>query len=156
MIYVFDTNTFSDLFKSYYRGRFPTLWGHFDQMIEAGSITSTREVKRELEIGPVHTLIDWSKDNAEVFTTPTAEEAAIVRRIYEVEHFQQNIELKKMLKGGLNADPFIVAKAGTIEGTVVTLEVEKPNAAKVPNICKELDIPCMNLEQFMEAEDWQF
>ena len=61
-----------------------------------------------------------------------------------------------LLKGGLNADPFIIAKAGAIEGTVVTLEVEKPKAAKVPNICNEFDIPCINLEQFMEAEDRQF
>ncbi len=49
MTYVFDTNAFSQLFHSYYPGRFPTLWANFDQLIEDGEITSTREVGREIE-----------------------------------------------------------------------------------------------------------
>jgi hypothetical protein len=61
-----------------------------------------------------------------------------------------------LLKGGKNADPFVVARAATIDGTVVSLEAMKANAAKIPNICKHFGLPCINLEQFMEAEDWQF
>jgi hypothetical protein len=156
MIYAFDTNAFSDLFKSFYRGRFPSLWTLFDTMVEEGRIVSTREVRREIEDGPIHSLVEWSKDNAEFFTTPTAEEAAFVRKIFAVAHFQQNIEAKKLLKGGKNADPFVVARAATIDGTVVSLEAMKANAAKIPNICKHFGLPCINLEQFMEAEDWQF
>jgi hypothetical protein len=36
------------------------------------------------------------------------------------------------------------------------MELLKPNAAKIPNICKHFKIPCMTLEEFMEAEGWQF
>ena len=156
MTYVFDTNVFSDLFKSYYRSRFPTLWVHFDGLVDSGNIVSTREVRREIENSSVHSLIDWCKANAGVFSTPTAAEAEFVREIYSVTHFQQNIEQKKLLKGGLNADPFIIAKANAIGGTVVALEREKPKAVKVPNICTHFHVPCMNLEQFMEAEGWSF
>lgn len=156
MIYVYDTNTFSDLFKSFYRSRFPSLWERFDEMIEGERITSTREVKREIVIGPVAPLVEWTKDHGDVFTTPNADEALFIRDIYAVRHFQQNIEERKILKGGLNADTFIIAKAASIQGTVVTLEKAKKNGVRVPNICEHFKVPCMNLEEFMEAEDWSF
>jgi len=155
-MYVFDTNTFSELFKSFYRSRFPTLWELFDRMIEENQITSTREVRREIAIGPSPLLIDWSTENTDVFATPNAEEAGVVRNIYEVDHFQHNIEQKKLLKGGLNADPFVIARASVVGGNVVTLEKHVHNGAKIPNICEHLGVSCMNLEQFMEAEDWRF
>ena len=77
-------------------------------------------------------------------------------QIYAVSHFQQNIERQKLLKGGVLADPFVVAKASVIEGTVVTMELLKDNAAKIPNICDHFGVRCMHLEDFMEAEGWEF
>ncbi len=70
--------------------------------------------------------------------------------------FQANIEQQKLYKGGHNADPFVIAKAATDGFTVVTMEKLKPNAAKIPNICKHFNVPCMTLEEFMAAEGWQF
>ena len=56
-----------------------------------------------------------------------------------------------------NADPFVIAKAATVEeGTVVSMEKGKPNAVKVPNICEQFGIPCIDLEKFMEQENWRF
>jgi hypothetical protein len=80
----------------------------------------------------------------------------MVARIYAVKHFQQNIAQQKLLKGGRNADPFIIAR-GAVEGrTVVTMEVFKANSAKIPNICRHLGVKCLTLEEFMEAERWEF
>ena len=156
MIYVFDTNAFGQLFHSFYPGRFPTLWANFDALVADGSITSTREVLREIEDAPVESLRDWAKSNKELFPTPTANEGAFIAQIFTVTHFQQLIEQKKLLKGGKNADPFIVARAAIISGTVVTMEKEPKDGAKIPNICRHFNIPCVSLEGFMEAEDWEF
>ena len=52
--------------------------------------------------------------------------------------------------------PFVVAKAAVIGSAVVTLERKRPNAAKIPNICDHLGVQCLDLEQFMEKEGWQF
>jgi hypothetical protein len=73
-----------------------------------------------------------------------------------VPHFQQNLEQQKLLKGGLNADPFVIARAAVEQRTVVTMEKLKPHAAKIPNICQHFGVACMTLEEFMEAENWQF
>jgi len=154
-MYVFDTSPLSNLFRHFYRRRFPTLWEQFDGLIADGTVTSTREVRRELDL---YAYLDeqWVRDNGGIFTTPTAAETQIIREIYAVPHFQQNIELKKIQKGGLNADPFVVAKAHAGGGVVITLEGAPPNAAKIPNICQHFGVRCLNLEEFMEEEGWQF
>jgi hypothetical protein len=36
------------------------------------------------------------------------------------------------------------------------MEQLKPNAAKIPNICDHFSVPCFDLEEFMEAEGWEF
>lgn len=152
--YVFDTSAFI-LLRNFYRERFPTLWKYFDDLVATGGITSTREVRRELE---QYAIVDddFIGKNKTIFTSPTADEAQFIKKIYAVPHFQQNIEHKKIEKGGLNADPFVIAKAAVNYGTVVTLERGRPNAAKIPNICQRFNIRCFDLEQFMEAERWQF
>ncbi|MFN4281435.1 MAG: PIN domain-containing protein [Alphaproteobacteria bacterium] len=155
-MYVFDTAPLSTLFKNYYRNRFPTLWERFDALIDEGHIVSTREVLREVRDGAVESLRLWAVDKQELFFTPTAAEAAFIAGIYGVAHFQQNIEQKKLLKGGRNADPFVIAKAATEGRAVVTMELFKQNGVKIPNICGHFGVPCLTLEAFMEQEGWAF
>lgn len=156
MSYVFDTSPLSTLFRNYYRNRFPSLWERFDYLVETGEIVSTREVFREVEDGPVASLLEWAKQNRNLFTTPNAAEGVFVGRIYTISHFQQNIEQQKLLKGGNNADPFVIAKAYSENKTVVTMELLKSGASKIPNICHHFSIPCITLEKFMEEENWKF
>lgn len=156
MTYVFDNSPLSVLFKNYYRRRFPSLWEKFDVLVEDGDIVSTREVLREIEDGATDSLREWAAENGDIFTIPNAEEGAFVARIYAVPHFQQNIERQKMLKGGRNADPFVIAKAAVNGMTVVTMEQLRDNAVKIPNICQHFGVPWMSLEAFMEAEGWEF
>lgn len=156
MACVFDTNAFSQLFHSFYRNRFPTLWANFDALVADGSITSTRETFREIEDDRVAALREWAAKHRELFPVPTPEEAAFVARIFAVRHFQQVIETKKLYKGGKNADPFIIARAAVTGRTVVTMESEPPNGARIPNICRHFSIRCRSLEGFMEEESWQF
>lgn len=155
-MYVFDNSPLSVLFRNYYRSRFPSLWDRFDGLIADGSIVSTREVCREAEDSSIESLRDWAAANHRVFHIPTAAEGAFVGRIYTVRHFQQNIEQKKLLKGGRNADPFIIAKAATEGRCVVTMEQYKDNGVKIPNICEHFGVECLSLEAFMERERWQF
>jgi hypothetical protein len=155
-MYVFDNSPLSSLFRNYYPKRFPTLWTRFDELVGKGNIVSTREALHEIEDGAVEAARLWASQNQGLFPVPTAEEAGFVMQIYSVVHFQQNIELQKLLKGGRNADPFVIAKAMAEKRTVVTMELLKPNAAKIPNICDHFGVPCMTLEQFMEAEGWKF
>lgn len=155
-MYVFDTSPLVALFDNFYRSRFPSLWEKFDQLVADGRIVSTREVMREVADGPVDTLRVWAAGQNDFFHIPTAAEGAFVGEIYAVAHFQQNFEQRKLLKGGRNADPFVVAKARVEGKAVVTLEQLKPNGTKIPNICQRFNIDCLSLETFMEREGWRF
>ncbi|MHB1187236.1 PIN domain-containing protein [Thiobacillus sp.] len=154
-MYVIDTSVISALHRNYYRNRFVTLWERFDAMVAGGKFTSTREAFRELGDRGGEGF-DWAQNNSGLFTTPDAKEGAFVAGIYAVEHFQANIEKQKILRGGRNADPFLIARAASLGATVLSMEQFKPNAAKIPNICEHFNVPCLDLLGFMEKEDWVF
>ena len=98
----------------------------------------------------------WAKKNKRLFFAPSAEELQFVNEIFAVAHFQQLIEMQKILSGRPVADPFVIAKAKVEHGIVVTEESYKENAAKIPNVCEHFGIECINLEDFMQKENWQF
>lgn len=155
-VYVFDSGPFIHLFRHFYPGRFPTLWERFDEMIVEARITSTREVRNELE-GFGDDLESWTKGNRQVFVTPTAEELEVVRQIFDNQHFQMMIRKKERLEGKPVADPFVIARASVVgDACVVTTEAHNPNAAKIPNVCDHFDIDWTGLEGFMEREEWSF
>ncbi|NJL71635.1 MAG: DUF4411 family protein [Candidatus Competibacteraceae bacterium] len=156
MIYVFDSSPLINLFRHYYRNRFPTLWQQFDEMVKDGQITSTREVSKELD-GQEDELSSWCKLNKHLFVMPSVAELAIVQDIFKVQHFQAIIRKNERLRGKPVADPFVIARAKCLgDACVVTDEKFSPNAAKLPNVCKHFQVDCTNLEGFMERENWRF
>lgn len=178
-IYVFDSGPLINLFRYYFRERFPSLWQHFDEMIAGGRITSTREVSNELAghedraanqrrrnrgEGSNATekqedeLARWCKENrVNVFVTPTPAELEVVRNIFSVHHFQAMIRKKQRLEGRPVADPFVIARAKCLEnGCVVTTEKKKPDSAQIPNVCEYFGVDWTDLEGFMERERWRF
>nr|VFK39116.1 MAG: protein of unknown function (DUF4411) [Candidatus Kentron sp. TC] len=155
-VYVFDSGPLILLFRHYYPERFPSLWKRFHEMVVDGRITSTREVRRELE-EQEDALSGWCKNNGHVFVTPGAGELAIVREIFEVKHFRAMIRKQERLQGKPVADPFVIARAKFLgDACVVTSEKMTDNAAKIPNVCEKLEVGWTNLEGFMERERWRF
>ena len=152
---MFDTNAFSQLVHCYYPSGFPTLWANFQDLLDAGQITSTREAARECADGP-EALRDWAGNHAQLFPAPTAREGEFVRKIFARPRFRHVIEERKLLKGGKNADPFVVARAAALGATVVTAEKNRPNSARIPNICEHFGIAYTSFEGFMELEGWRF
>ncbi|OQY01874.1 MAG: hypothetical protein B6I26_02605 [Desulfobacteraceae bacterium 4572_130] len=157
MIYIFDTCAFITLFENFYSKRFPSLWEKFDNLIDQQRIISVREVKNEIQRKRKETrLTIWVKNHNELFPIPLNNELKFVVEIFKVQHFQALIRKKEQLEGTPVADPFVIAKAKVQNSCVVTQEIEKKNAAKIPNICKHFKIDCINIEDFMQREDWKF
>ena len=128
-MYVFDTNTLTAIFRHYYFNRFPAFWLNFNHLKDMKQITSVREVRREIEsFDRKDALADWVKNNTDFFSTPIVDELKFITKIYQVKHFQQNLEKQKLLHGGAFADPFIIARAKIHNGIVVTQEIKKANA----------------------------
>ena len=156
MTYVFDTGAFIVL-KNFYPTSFPTLWKNLDKLAAIRSLVSVREVFNELHnYNDADFIQDWAKQHKNLFAKPGNPELLFVQRILAVPHFQALIGAKQLAKGTPVADPFVIAAAAIHQATVVTQEQLKPNAAKVPNVCKHFGISCANLEQFMANQGWTF
>jgi len=136
---------------------FKTIWDGLDMLIQQQNLISTREVWNEVERQNISKeVLDWAKQNKKIFTIPTTAELQFVATIFQVNHFQSLIGEQQRLKGTPVADPFVIACAKIKGGTVVTEEQSKPNAAKIPNVCQHVNVPCINLEGFMQQQGWTF
>jgi len=134
------------------------VWAGLEELVTSGRLVSTREVLNELErfVDPGF-MLTWARNHRDIFATPSNDETEFVARIFQVQHFQALIAQKSILTGRPVADPFVVAAAATKqEGTVVTQETLKENAAKIPNVCQYFGVQCLNLEEFMAHQDWNF
>lgn len=156
MKYIFDSGPLIDMFRHYYPERFPSLWEKFDALVSKGEIISVREVCNEIE-DKEDALAHWAKDQKDILFLPsTVDELRFVSNIFEIRHFQAMIRKQEQFQGKPVADPFVIARAKISNCSVVTTEIFKDNAAKIPNVCKHFSIPCINLEEFMEKESWTF
>jgi hypothetical protein len=153
MLYVIDSNSLIRL-GQFYPSRFPTLWQHIDHLANTGRLISVKECVAEIESFYKDDAIkNWAKAHSKIFKPATAAEAKAVSEIFKVPHFRALISQAALLKGKAVADPFLVASALVRTATVVTEELEKPNAAKVPNVCKHFGVPFMTLEEMMTQEN---
>jgi hypothetical protein len=156
LIYVIDTNSFR-VFGNYYPAHFPSFWAGIDQLTSEGRLWSVREVSKELEAQNTSEHVsDWVDNNQGLFSAPTEEEMEIVADILRIPHFQQLIGEKQRLKGLPVADPFLVARGKSMDACVVTEEVLKLNAAKIPNVCQHFGVRSLNVKEFLGDLGWRF
>ncbi len=156
MIYVFDTSSLSIL-KDYYPERFRNFWKCFNELVAKSEIISVREVYNELDgkVDRPH-IQEWINSHRDIFLPPSAEESQFMREIFAIAHFQSLIKPSKLLVSTPWADPFVIASAKVRQGCVVTEEENKPNGARIPNVCEYFGIPCEKLEGFLEKQKWEF
>jgi hypothetical protein len=123
-------------------------------MINNDQIISVREVFKELEN---QGFIEWANRYKEIFKIPTSDETKFIIKIFESAHFRSNlIEPKKIGDYKQIADPFLISKAHSLKGCVVTEENKRPNSGKIPNVCEAFNIKCTNLKGFMEENNIRF
>jgi hypothetical protein len=150
--YIFDSGPFIDL-KNYPGDVFTSLWENFTQMINDGEILSSSEVFRELEDYDDE-IAGWAKQNKNIFIKPTLEEQSEVQRI--LEKHPDLVKEEAILLGKPYADPFVIAQAKIHDCVLVHNEKFKPNAHKIPNVCKSFKVEEIMLFEFFRREKWKF
>ena len=157
MAFVFDTSSIRVL-GNYYPETFSSFWQGFEKLVGTGEVISVREVLRELttQISKDDWLYEWVSEHSEIFLTPEKAETEFVSEIFSVPHFQELVGQKQRLKGTPVADPWVIACARVRKGCVVTQEGHKLNAAKIPNVCEQFGVRCIDLEGFLAEKGWKF
>jgi hypothetical protein len=154
---IFDTNVFTAM-GHFFPSRFPTIWAKVDELVQKKILRSVKEVQREIEKNcPFDYIETWVKNNHSIFLPPSEEESKIVADIFKKEQYRGLVRREKMLKGLPVADPFIIAAAKANKGgCVVTQESLKPGGARIPTVCADLKIECIDLEKFLEREQLKY
>lgn len=151
--YVFDSGPFIDL-NNYPPDVFATFWDNLNQMLKEGEIISSIEVFRELENYNDDFVAEWTKRNKKYFLKPTVEEQELSKQILAT--FPNLIKEETILAGKPQADPFVIAQAKINNSILVHQERFKPNAHKIPNVCKHFDVKEISLFDFFRIEKWKF
>jgi hypothetical protein len=154
--YLVDTNSFRVL-GNYYPETFPSFWEQMEELVTAGRLLSVREVQKELQVqNTSEHLATWVEAHDHLFLPPVQAEMNYVAEIFKIHHFRQLIGEKQRLRGLPVADPWLVARAGVNDCTVVTKEAPKPHAAKIPNVCEHFKAPHCTVQGLLRGEGWKY
>lgn len=93
----------------------------------------------------------WIKSRKEMFLNPTNAESLILKELFQKSKMQESVHTKNILNNRPSADAYLVAKAKTLNATLVTSETYKPHSAQLPNICEELNVKYISYDDFMET-----
>ena len=142
--YIFDTNVFINLQRMQPIDVYPSVWEKVSEFMEEGIIISSHEVYEEITIGDDE-LVLWAKKREKFFVLSDEKIQMEVREI--LKHFRGLVEGGKKKN---SADPFVIAVAKRYGGKVVTTETmagaDQP--PKIPNVCKALQMECIDFVSF--------
>jgi len=161
--YVIDSSSLIELNRRYPIDVFPTLWKNMEKLIEKGHLISHKEVLKEISIMD-DSLKKWAKQQKKFFKELDEKQMVIVRQILE-----KYPSLAKSDNETAAADPFVIALAVEMGSTtqqtllhtakgriIVTEEKLRGNKVKIPFVCKDYDIECINIIEMCRVEGWKF
>lgn len=146
--YVFDSNIFINLQRRHPIDVFPSLWAKIGELMDNGTIISSREVYDEIMIGGDE-LKNWAKGRAKCFLlsdVPVQQDVIAILKTH-----------RGLVEGGKkknSADPFVIALAKQNQCKVVTEEIPTHNndSPKIPDVCYAYNIECVDFISFAREE----
>lgn len=161
MRYLLDANTFIQAHRTYYHMKIcPGYWEWLDQQCAQGRLVSIDFVQKELTDGK-DKLAEWAKYRDEFFLAISDDETqaqfgSVAAHVMTLKHMRPGTH-EEFLDC---ADPWLVAKAMALPGiTVVTHETFDPNIRKkikLPNICRDFDVPFINTFELLKELEAEF
>jgi len=154
-LYSVDSSAFMDWQARFYPADvFTSLLDRVDQLIAAQRFVAPALVKEELGVVGTGDLIAWA-DSRPVIFVPTRE------LLVEAQAIQNRFPGLRDPKAEFEeADAYVIALAKLRGGIVITQETpaaEKHNPKRthfIPDVCREMGVPCFNLLGLMRRENW--
>jgi len=153
MKYCIDTSSILEAWnRRYPPDNFPGFWSKLEALISDGTLITSDEVLVELERkdDEVHS---WFKSHKQIFIEPTEEIQNSVSTIMKL--FKKIVDTRT---GKNAADPFVIATAMVLKCKVITQEgrTGSHNRPKIPEICEHFNVPCINILELIQEQNWVF
>ena len=154
-IYSVDSSSLMDWQARYYPSDvFTTLVARVDALIAVNRFIAPALVKEEIGAVGSADLNKWADDRSAIFV-PT------IQLLTDAQAIQNQFSgLRDPKSAYEEADAYVIALAKQHGGIVVTQETsaaEKRNPKRthyIPDVCRELGIPCISLLGLMRREGW--
>jgi len=152
LAYSLDTSGILDAWTRHYPPDvFPSIWDHMDKAAQSGVILVIDEVMRELEKKDdgVH---KWAKARGHMIVPI---DVGIQKHVVDImAKYSRLVDSKKNRSG---CDPWVIALARDRQLTVVTGEKASNSLVKpkIPDVCKDLGIPCIEIIDFFREQTWR-
>lgn len=155
--YSIDASAILDAWVRYYpHDTFPSFWERFKVLIKSGSGIAVELIEHEISKKDDGCHKWFTQNNLnEFFIELTAAVQTEVSAILQNPNYQRLVEERK---GTYGADPFVIALAKVEDLIVVTGERATNNIAKpkIPDVCNDMGIECINILDLMRREGWRF
>lgn len=163
MNYLIDSNIFIQAQREYYcLDICPGFWDFLGRRLISGELASIQHVYKELTNTPDDDVAIWVKDYKQHFSTVDDEVtqknfSAIVN--YVNEEYSRRRNNNPHIAGFLSvADPWLIAKAKTLQATLVTHEVRAPGGhrPKIPDVCDKFGVATIRTSDMIRALSVRF
>jgi hypothetical protein len=156
-VYSLDTSMFMDWQARYYPvDVFDTLRTHLEALIASGEAQAVELVREELKAVAPPAVSAWARTQTALFVPLDADLQSAGAAIEA--SYPDLADPKGIYQ---SADAFVIALARVRGGTVVSQETpaaEKRNAKQqhyIPDVCRELGIPCISLLGLLRQQQWK-
>jgi hypothetical protein len=160
LLYLLDADVLIDANRDYYPiARVPEFWEWLWHNGKEGHVKIPFEIYKEVKDG-IDDLAKWAKETEVERDLLLNEEvdSAMVSRVTNA-GYAPDLTDDEVVKVG--RDPFLIAYALSDLGNrcVVTTEASKPKRQRanrhIPDVCRDLGIPCCNTFEFVRALDFK-
>lgn len=155
VIYSIDTNSLMDWQARYYPiDVFASLATKMDALVGSGRLIAAELVREEAEAVGTAGLIQWVQAKSDMFVST----AKLLTDALAVQN--QFAGLRDPKAEYEEADPYVIALAQQKGGIVVTQETPAAEKSRprrthfIPDVCRELGVPCISLLGMMRREKW--
>lgn len=161
MDYLLDTNIFIEAKRRYYGMDIcPGFWDWLDNARGNNTIASIVPVCNELRAGHDE-LATWADGRATTGWFLPIEDRATQECFTQIVRHVNGLPYTQAAKDEFFrvADPWLIAKAQTVNATVVTHEVFDPNIRRrilIPNICQDLGVNVLDTFDLLRAHTAAF
>ncbi|MCD6238669.1 MAG: DUF4411 family protein [Thermotogae bacterium] len=163
-IYVIDTSSLIEIKpENFPPDIYVSMWKDIENLIKSGRLISHKYVLEELRKyeGRRDEILKWAESHKEIFKDVTPQQIKLVKQI--LEKYYPLIDVN----GRVEADPFVIALAlekdsqqtlfpSTFEKIVVTEEKLKGGKIKIPFVCQQLKVDCINIFSMFRREGWKW
>lgn len=159
-IYIIDSSSLIDLNKHNAMDVYVSVWKNISELIQNDRLIAPKEVLNEIKDYD-DTLARWAKKQNKLFRPPTARQIQLVQMILKDYPAIIDVNAKH------SADPWVIALAielssqpqqtlFKIKRVVVTEEKLRGNKVKIPFVCGQKSIECIDLVEMFRTEGWKF